>query len=53
MKQFNWHLNSTFRGDMPPLSYNVFERLVLEIMKEYAIWLGMTQVMTSQREINN
>ena len=22
-------------------------------MKEYAIWLGMTQVITSQREINN
>ena len=27
------------------------ERLALEIMKEYAIWLGMTQVITSQREI--
>ena len=22
-------------------------------MKEYAIWLGITQVITSQREINN
>ena len=29
------------------------KRLALEIMKEYAIWLGMTQVITSQREINN
>ena len=29
------------------------ERLALEIMKEYAIWLGMTQVITSQKEINN
>ena len=29
------------------------EWLALEIMKEYDIWLGMTQVITSQREINN
>ena len=29
------------------------ERLALEMMKEYAIWLGMTQVNTSQREIIN
>ena len=35
---------------MPPLSYNAFERLALEIMKEYGIWLGMTHVITSQRE---
>ena len=36
---------------MPPLSYNAFERLALEIMKEYGIWLGMTQVITSQQRI--
>ena len=29
--------NSTFRGDMPPLSYNAFEWLALEIMKNYDI----------------
>ena len=29
------------------------EQLALEIMKEYTIWLGMTQVITSQRKINN
>ena len=45
--------NSTFRGDIPPLSYNALNGLALEIMKEYAIWLGMTQIITSQREINN
>ena len=28
---------------MPPLSYNAFERLALEIMKEYGTWLGRTQ----------
>ena len=41
---------NTFRGDMPPLSYNAFERLALEIMKEYGTWLGMTQVITSQQQ---
>ena len=44
-------MNSTFRGDMPPLSYNAFERLALEIIKEYTIWLGMTHVITRQQEI--
>ena len=36
-----------------PVTFDItskcIERLALEIMKEYAIWLGMTHVITSQQ----
>ena len=47
------YLKQHFQRRQASTELQCIEWLALEIMKEYAIWLGMTQVITSQREINN
>ena len=47
------YLKQHFQRRYASTELQCIEPLALEIMKEYAIWLGMTQVITSQREINN
>ena len=48
-----WETEQHFQRRYASTELQCIERLALEIMKEYAIWLGMTQVITSQRKINN
>ena len=45
------YLKQHFQRRHASTELQCIERLALEMMKEYTIWLGMTQVITSQREI--
>ena len=47
-----WETEQHFQRRYASTELQFMEWLALEIVKEYAIWLGMTQVITSQREIN-
>ena len=50
----NWTVKQQhFQSRYASTELQCIEWLALEIMKEYTIWLRMTQVITSQREINN
>ena len=48
-----WETEQHFQRRQASTELQCIEWLALEGMKEYAIWLGMTQVITSQRKINN
>ena len=49
IETIRWETEQHFQRRQASTELQCIEQLALEIMKEYAIWLGMTQFITSQQ----